>query len=87
MQVSGGGIASTASALFQSEGMASFWKGLTFAYGREISYTSVKLGAYAPVRDFMGAGGPDASLGLKFLAGAITGGVGSALGNPFDVLK
>ena len=42
--------------------------------------------AYAPVRDWLGAG-PDAPFYMKFLAGAITGGVGSVVGNPFDVLK
>jgi hypothetical protein len=44
------------------------------------------LAAYAPVRDWLGAGG-DAPFYMKFLAGAITGGVGSFVGNPFDVLK
>lgn len=58
MQVSGGGIAETCSGLLKAEGVASFWKGIVFAYGREISYTSVKLGAYAPVRDMLGASGP-----------------------------
>jgi len=86
MQVSGLGIASTCSNLYANEGIAAFWKGLVFAYGREISYTSIKLGAYAPVRDALGAG-QDAPFYLKFLAGAITGGVGSAIGNPFDVMK
>jgi hypothetical protein len=42
--------------------------------------------AYAPVRDYLGAG-PDAPFYMKFLAGALTGGVGSVVGNPFDVLK
>ncbi len=76
----------TVSETASKEGIAAFWKGLTFAYGRELSYTSVKLGAYAPLRDLMGAG-KDAPFYLKFLAGAITGGVGSFIGNPFDVLK
>lgn len=44
------------------------------------------LAAYAPVRDWLGAG-KDAPFYMKFLAGAITGGVGSFVGNPFDVLK
>ena len=79
MQVSGSSISATVSELAGKEGIAAFWKGLTFAYGRELSYTSVKLGAYAPVRDAMGAG-KDAPFYLKFLAGAITGGFGSALG-------
>ena len=45
MQVSGLGIAETVSAT-SKEGIAAFWKGIVFAYGREISYTSIKLGAY-----------------------------------------
>jgi Mitochondrial carrier protein len=80
MQVSGAGIGPTVSALYAKEGVAAFWKGLVFAYGRELSYTSIKLGAYAPVRDMLGAG-KDAPFYLKFLAGAITGGVGSFIGN------
>jgi len=87
MQVSGLGIAPTVKAIAGNEGIAAFWKGLAFAYGREISYTSIKLGAYAPVRDALGANSPDAPFYLKFTAGAITGGVGSAVGNPFDVMK
>lgn len=74
------------SAIAANEGIPAFWKGLMFAYGRELSYTSIKLGAYAPVRDALGAG-KDAPFYLKFLAGAITGGVGSVVGNPFDVMK
>mmetsp|Transcript_24523 Transcript_24523/g.27525 ORF Transcript_24523/g.27525 Transcript_24523/m.27525 type:complete len:287 (-) Transcript_24523:243-1103(-) len=86
MQVSGIGFGATVSDILGKEGVASFWKGLPFAYGRELSYTSVKLGAYAPVRDMLGAGA-DAPFYLKFVAGAITGGTGSVIGNPFDVMK
>lgn len=86
MQVTGQGIAPTVKQIVNNEGIAAFWKGLPFAYGRELSYTSIKLGAYAPVRDALGAG-QGAPFYLKFLAGAITGGVGSFVGNPFDVMK
>ena len=86
MQVSGGTIGSTVSGIATNEGVAAFWKGIVFAYGRELTYTSVKLGAYAPVRDLLGAG-KDAPFYVKFVAGAITGGVGSVIGNPFDVMK
>ena len=85
MQVTGLGIAPTVKEIVNNEGIAAFWKGLPFAYGRELSYTSIKLGAYAPVRDYLGAG-QGAPFYLKFLAGAITGGVGSFVGNPFDVM-
>jgi hypothetical protein len=87
MQVSGLGIGPTVTTLYTKEGVTAFWKGIVFAYGRELSYTSIKLGAYAPVRNAIGAGQPDAPFYLKFLAGAITGGVGSVVGNPFDVMK
>ena len=86
MQVSGVGIVSTVTGIARNEGISAFYKGLVFAYGRELSYTSVKLGAYAPVRDALGAG-KDAPFYLKFLAGALTGGAGSVIGNPFDVMK
>jgi hypothetical protein len=79
MQVSGDGIGNTVRGIVKSEGIPAFWKGLVFAYGRELSYTSIKLGAYAPVRDAIGAGG-DAPFYMKFLAGAITGGAGSVVG-------
>jgi len=87
MQVSGAGIGPTISGVMESGGVRAFWKGIPFGYGRELSYTSVKLGAYAPMRDLIGAGEPDSPFYLKFLAGAITGGLGSILGNPFDVMK
>lgn len=87
MQVTGDGIGNVARSAFQKEGVAGFWKGIVWAWGREGSYASIKLGGYAPVRDALGASGKDAPFYLKFAAGALTGGVGSIIGNPFDVLK
>ena len=87
MQVSGNGLVQVFSSTLKNEGVGAFWKGIAFAWGREASYASIKLGAYAPVRDAIGAGGKDAPFCMKFLAGAITGGVGSVIGNPFDVMK
>jgi len=87
MQVTGDSLGTTVTSLVRNEGPAAFWKGIPFAWGREGSYASIKLGAYAPVRDALGAGDKNAPFYLKFLAGAITGGVGSIVGNPFDVCK
>lgn len=87
MQVTGDSLGTTVSSLVKNEGPLAFWKGIPFAWGREGSYASIKLGAYAPVRDAIGAGDKNAPFYLKFLAGAITGGVGSIVGNPFDVCK
>jgi hypothetical protein len=45
MQVSGLGVSHTASQIFKSEGVAAFWKGLPFAYGRELSYSKYTVAA------------------------------------------
>eukprot|EP00429_Kryptoperidinium_foliaceum_P004348 CAMPEP_0176018266 /NCGR_PEP_ID=MMETSP0120_2-20121206/8789_1 /TAXON_ID=160619 /ORGANISM="Kryptoperidinium foliaceum, Strain CCMP 1326" /LENGTH=261 /DNA_ID=CAMNT_0017351311 /DNA_START=97 /DNA_END=879 /DNA_ORIENTATION=- len=87
VQVSQDGIIQTCSNTMRNEGVLAFWKGVPWAYLREGSYTAIRLGAYAPVRDAIGAGAPDAPWYMKFLAGALTGAIGSVAGNPFDVLK
>lgn len=66
MQVTGDGVAVVFKNTLQKEGVASFWKGIVWAWGREASYASIKLGGYAPVRDAIGAGGKDgASKGMR----------------------
>ena len=80
VQVSHDGILPICVATMRNEGLAAFWKGVPWAYCREGSYTAIRLGAYAPVRDAIGAGSPDAPWYMKFLAGAITGAVGSVAG-------
>ena len=54
---------------------------------REASYTSLRIGLYEPCKGLVGADKPDASVFKKFIAGAMAGGIGSCVGNPFDVLK
>jgi hypothetical protein len=80
VQVSEYGLVTTCTNTFRNEGFAAFWKGIPWAYCREGSYTSIRLGAYAPVRDAIGAGAPDAPWYMKFAAGAMTGAVGSVAG-------
>jgi hypothetical protein len=69
------------------EGASAFYKGINAAWLREASYTSLRLGLYEPVKDVLGAESKDASFFMKFISGAIAGGIGSLAGNPFDVLK
>ncbi len=59
MQISGDGMGLVIRSTLKNEGVGSFWKGIVWAWGREGSYASIKLGAYAPVRDAIGAGGKD----------------------------
>lgn len=87
MQVSGAGVSTTLKSTISGEGVMALWKGLPAAWGRESVYASIKIGGYGPIRDAIGANKPDAPFALKFAAGAASGSIGSAVGNPFDVLK
>lgn len=59
MQVTGDGIGVVVRNTLRNEGVGSFWKGIVWAWGREGSYASIRIGAYAPVRDALGASGKD----------------------------
>lgn len=73
--------------LLKQEGLLSLWKGIKPAYFREATYTSIKLGGYGPLKKKLGCDGPEASFFPKFVAGSLSGALGTLVGNPFDVLK
>jgi hypothetical protein len=56
---------------------------------REASYSSIRMGLYEPVRKLVAPGQPlsEISLWQKIVAGFVSGGVGSALANPTDLVK
>eukprot|EP01034_Spumella_vulgaris_P036999 gene36999-45639_t len=80
------GISGTIGVILKEEGAGAFWKGIGAAWLREASYTSLRLGLYAPIKDLMGVK-KDSNFLLKFTAGSLAGAIGSTAGNPFDVLK
>jgi len=80
------GIQGTVSIIAKEEGIPAFWKGIGAAWLRESSYTSLRLGLYSPIKKAMNIQ-KDSSFFMKFLAGSLAGGIGSIVGNPFDVLK
>jgi hypothetical protein len=75
------------SAMIKSEGAMSLYKGIAAAWLREASYTSIKLGAYGPIKDLLCGDRKDVPFVLKFSAGSASGAIGTMFGNPFDVLK
>lgn len=85
LQVQGDGF--SLGKMLKSEGYGSLYKGITAAYAREASYTSIKLGMYGPIRGMLGADKPDSPFFLKFASGSLSGSIGSLAGNPFDVFK
>jgi len=73
--------------MLRSEGPLAVYKGISAAWLREATYTSMKLGLYGPIKKLYGANNSDASFFLKFAAGSTAGVIGSFFGNPFDVMK
>jgi len=80
------GIGGSIRVIAREEGVAAFWKGIGAAWMREASYTSLRLGLYAPIKTAMGVK-KDSSFFMKFVAGGLAGALGSTVGNPFDVVK
>jgi len=81
------GIFGSVKVIAAEEGVTAFWKGINAAWLRESSYTSLRLGLYAPIKEILGAKDPNSPFYLKFSAASLSGALGSLVGNPFDVLK
>lgn len=53
-----------------------------------MSYTSLRLGLYTPVKDLLaGKDNNNPSAFIKFMSGATSGAIAASAGNPFDVMK
>jgi hypothetical protein len=67
--------------VLRDEGVLAFWKGVVPSLLREITYSSIRLGAYEPMRNVMSSqeerDGGYIALWKKLLAGASAGAVGS----------
>ena len=61
-------------------------RGIEGALMREWVYSTLRLGFYEPIKRGLGVK-KDSSMIWKFMAGSMSGLIGSALANPFDLLK
>eukprot|EP01027_Heterolobosea_sp_BB2_P019891 GEZU01028035.1.p1 GENE.GEZU01028035.1~~GEZU01028035.1.p1 ORF type:complete len:320 (-),score=28.78 GEZU01028035.1:151-1110(-) len=71
------------------EGAHVLWtRGLAASMCRELSYSSIRMGAYDPIKHVL-AGDTKGDIGLvkKILSGAVSGAIGASLANPFDLIK
>jgi hypothetical protein len=80
------GIFGSIKTITKEEGIQAFWKGVSAAWLREASYTSLRLGLYSPIKQQMGVD-DKSHFFMKFSAGSVAGAIGSLVGNPFDVIK
>lgn len=77
----------------KSEGALALWKGLTPALVRQVSYTSLSLVIYEPIRDFyqkaLGGAGSDSkpTYAQRLAAGGTAGGLAISVFNPAEVVK
>ena len=72
------------------DGLLRFWKhGWTGFVMRDISYSGIRMGAYPMVRTTLSRGVHENDIGLatKIASGCCTGAFGSALANPWDVVR
>lgn len=84
------GMIDAARKIALEEGPTGLWKGVTPALLRQVSYTSICMVLYEPLRDLFGANGnnrKEIPFINKFLAGGCAGAIGISLANPVDVIK
>ena len=84
------GMLSGIKRIYKEEGLfRGLGKGLGPSMLRELSYSSVRIGAYEPIRAALcqGISTQDSSPLVKFFSGFLSGGIGAAIANPFDLVK
>ena len=80
-----GGLIDVVRRICADEGAAALWTtGLTSTLLREVFYSTTRMGLYPHVKQQLGV---DNSLIGKIAAGSLTGGLGSIISNPIDVVK
>lgn len=83
------GMLDAVSKIVKEEGPSALWKGATPALIRQISYTSMCMVLYEPIRDLFGAnkaGQKEVPFFNKFMAGGVSGAIGITFANPYVAL-
>ncbi|KAL5014372.1 hypothetical protein ScPMuIL_008642 [Solemya velum] len=74
--------------IVRDEGARGLYKGLFPSLIREGVYSTIRLGAYEPMKKALGATDPaHTPLWKKICAGAVSGAVGSSIATPTDLIK
>lgn len=87
-----GGFVGALRTIGQQDGLRLLWShGLAPFVARDFWYSGVRTGMYPSVRNAIsaasGRAAGEATLAEKIAAGALTGGLGAGLANPFDVVR
>jgi solute carrier family 25 (mitochondrial uncoupling protein), member 8/9 len=76
--------------IYREEGVSALTKGMEASMYREAVYSTLRISGYEQIRRAMAANSSDptnTNPALKFVAALASGGLGSALANPFDLIK
>jgi hypothetical protein len=73
----------------RTEGIGSWWKGISPAILRQATYGTIRYGAYEPIKGIIAGDTPKADLAMwqKLVAGTLSGAISSSLANPTDLVK
>ena len=69
------------------EGLRGLYRGISASFGREVTYSTMRLGLYEPYKNLVGAKEENAPIYLQAVAGLCSGLTGSMFTNPCDLLK
>lgn len=84
------GFVGTMSTIAREEGPLALYNGLNAGLQRQMVFAGLRIGLYLPVRNVIAGElkpGENPTLGVKILAGLITGAFGICVANPTDVVK
>jgi hypothetical protein len=76
--------------IFKEEGFAGLSKGIVASMMRDVVYSSIRMGAYEPIRHALTHDDVDpahTSPLIKYFSALLSGAVGSAIANPLDLIK
>ena len=83
------GLFSGVSLIYREEGFVGLVRGIEPSVFRELTYSTVRIGAYEPLRGALsgGRGTMETSPAIKFFSALLSGGTGAAMANPLDLVK
>eukprot|EP00744_Colponema_vietnamica_P006952 GILI01010038.1.p1 GENE.GILI01010038.1~~GILI01010038.1.p1 ORF type:complete len:302 (-),score=100.51 GILI01010038.1:184-1089(-) len=73
--------------VIEMEGVGGLYKGLTPGLLRQASYSSLRMGVYEPIRNFVSGDDKNPPFYKKVLAGGSAGAFGALIANPTDLIK
>ena len=73
--------------IVRAERIRGLYRGISASFGRECSFSTMRLGLYEPYKNLVGAKEENAPLYLQAVAGFCSGFTGGIFTNPVDLMK